>query len=618
MQMGSLENFIKNRGNYENLAFFGWWATLNQTIGIFYITGFKMPNAICYNKKANYDTFAEENISIYFEKAFEKSVDLYVAITDYVHMNGIVTQILKKIQVGKMFYFTSNKINRYIKELSFNAIDNFVQNRHRYNELLFFADDDALKVLIKLFYRCSMEMPEAICDSDADRYDLCVDGVIPIMSLDSAMHKFENPYIIVVESESLKKRLKQVHQKVPKKRVIYLNTNDIIEYIKKRDYSNYNFNMPKHMKKIEDKLKYYQYMYTKGNNIKIRTDDFFIKSKDKYVYLVDYMNQDYFGINDNRIASIYRFNSDKRYLTCDYPKGNKEDNIADSLKNVIEFNKYLKDKNIEFVYVQAPIVVKPNENDLHGDFEDCVNKNADRLVVKFRENNINVLDFREYLIRNEIDFKDWFYKTDPHWTARAAFTANKEICVYIKNSIDCNLNYDYLDINNYNIETHKNKFIGTFVTLNSGLLYAHNAEDFEMITPNFKTDLSWTCAEKGYHRRGEAKKSLVFHEHLHGAYYSVYPYAAYSLIHENYVVIKNHLINNNKKIFMINNSFGNALAMFISQQFKEVHFFDPRRENVNDKLFEAIEDVKPDIVLMLYHPPATMRSDVFDVNPNKK
>lgn len=91
-------------------------------------------------------------------------------------------------------------------------------------------------------------------------------------------------------------------------------------------------------------------------------------------------------------------------------------------------------------------------------------------------------------------------------------------------------------------------------------------------------------------------------------------YNAYSLIHANCTIIKNNINKNNKKLILINDSFSRPLSMFILQQFEEIHFVDFRHSDFNRKLLKTIEEVKPDMVLMMYSPTVTLKdANGFDV-----
>lgn len=326
--MQSLNDFIKKRNDYVNLAFFGGGATLNQRIELFSMYDLKMPDVVCDNNAENHNLMTENNIPMMsFEDAIYKYDNLHVVITSDKYMNEILQQVLTKIPIERVFYFTPNEIleynEQYVRSNTVTNIEELIKNRNNYEGLLFYIKDRYINISVKLFYRCSIEMPDAVCDDDEDKYDLPVEGVIPRMSFDSALEQFENSYIVVIVDDNFVNNIALLMGKVPRERIICLEIKAMSQYIKNRDYSKYDFHMPKHIKKIKDKLKYYQDLYAKRENIRVRTDDFFIKSKDKYVYLVDYMDRDKIEfdvlLNVNSKIKVVYHKLSNGYLSAEYP-----------------------------------------------------------------------------------------------------------------------------------------------------------------------------------------------------------------------------------------------------------------------------------------------------------
>lgn len=622
--MENLNYFIKNRENYKNLAFFGGGVALNQRIDIFYRCGLKLPSVVCDNNSVNYNSFVEESIPIMsFDDGLEKYDNLYVVITSDKYMNEILQQVLVKIPVERVFYFTPNEILDYNEKYGSDTIDKLIVDRNNYKSLLFYVNEEFINILVKLFYRCSIEMPDAVCDEDDDKYDLHVEGVIPIMSFDKALEQFEMPYIIIVHDNNFADNIRLLSDKLPKERIICFSVNEMQQYIKNRDYSKYDFNMPRHMKKIQDKLRYYQCLYANRKNIKVRTDDFFIKSEDKYVYLVDYMDTDKVEVDivlHNNIVlkrTIHMLNNEYLAVESHAYFEQEEQYIKKSVTNIARFSNYLSNKCIEFAYIQVTDNTSMIESEAGYNISKVANTNADIILAGLRENNINTLDFRDYIIKNKQLCEDWFFRTDAHWSNRGAFAANTVLCQYIQNILDYDLNFknEYFDIEKYDSKIYKDVFLGGIGRL-VGMLRSGECEEFELLTPKFDTDFEWICEEKSIAKRGRAEKVLILHEQLHGANNSVHHHSANSLMHKGYVVIKNHSAANDKTIFIINDSFSRTLVMFVTQQFKEVHFFDFRQEDFNTKLFNAIEKSQPTMVLMMYCIAHTL-SDVgaFNVKP---
>lgn len=162
--------------------------------------------------------------------------------------------------------------------------------------------------------------------------------------------------------------------------------------------------------------------------------------------------------------------------------------VSKYAQNTVNFAKKLKEKETPFVYIQAP------NKYLKGYTEEIVseynfsNKNADEFITMIKENNVDVLDLRELIIKENLNREELFYKTDHHWTTDTAFWAFTKIVEYM--NLAYNLNIDengfYTNINNYKKEFMEDCFLGSLGRRVgksvSGL------DDYTFIEPNFETD----------------------------------------------------------------------------------------------------------------------------------
>lgn len=572
----------------------------------------RMPVAICDNDVNKQGTKMYNIPVMSFDDACNRFDNINVVITNDVYMEEILQQVTEKIPSKQVrYYFQRELFGHRVKNKEL-LINRFIRNRDEYKNLVFFGAGEYLDKVMSFFEFCDISKPVAICDNDIGKQGAILYD-IPVISFDDAYDEFGNDMYIVITSVNINVQLEilyQITRKIHTENIYFFSYQDMPRL--KSDYMAEKDGRLVDPEYIKDKLKYYYDLYDKGENIRIENDNYFIKADEKYVDLIDYMDRENVNnihkikVNDDVfLINKYNIHPRKVFMENDY--------IEKSVENIISFNKYLSSKNIPFVYIQAPHIVSSLKGNNFENLYNDVNRHADKFIQKLNENNINTLDFRDYVMKNNIKTEDWFFRTDFHWTPRAAFEANKVICEYIAKHIDCEFNYEYFDLKNYNIETYEDVFLGNIGKI-VGLLYSEGGENFEMITPRFKTDFSWICEEKRYNNRGEAKDVLVFHEQLKRVYYKGTMYSSYSLAHELYTIIKNNINKNNKKLMLINDSFVKPLSMFISQQFEEVHLFDFRQDDFNRKLFEAIEEVKPDMVLMMYSLPPTLKdANGFDV-----
>ena len=132
------------------------------------------------------------------------------------------------------------------------------------------------------------------------------------------------------------------------------------------------------------------------------------------------------------------------------------------------------------------------------------------------------------------------------------------------------------------------------------------ADDFNLITPGFPTSL---IEEKSYEdsiRVGSFEETLLYGEQIYEKeYYHHDPYSGYCGGNHRLQIIKNQLENNGKKVLFIRDSFSHVVTPYLALQFKELHVADTRGEDIemyDEKVnwYEYMEEIKPDIVIVLY------------------
>lgn len=437
--------------------------------------------------------------------------DVYVMITNDRHMDEILKQITEKISSKKVRYYLKEELFNCILKNNDTSINKFISNRDEYKNLIFFGTGNHLDKVMSFFEVCNLDKLVMICDSDLNKQGSVLYD-IQVTSFDDAYNKFGSDMYIVITGADINTRLEilyQINIKLNIENVYFFGYPVMLslesDYMAKKDDRLLNHRY------IKDKLNYYYALYSRGESIEIENDNYFIKANEEYVDLIDYIDRGVKNIykikvnNNTFFINKYNIHSSQIFMENNY--------IENSVANIILFNKYLASKNIPFAYIQAPHIVASLKGDDFENMYDDVNKHVDKLIQKLNKNNINNLDLRDYIMKSDIKTEVLFFKTDFHWTPRAAFEVNKVICEYIAEYIDCELKYEYFEVKNYNVETYEDVFLGNIGKV-LGLLYVEGGESFEMITPKFETDFSWICDEKGYNNNGEAKEVLIFHEQL--------------------------------------------------------------------------------------------------------
>ena len=142
------------------------------------------------------------------------------------------------------------------------------------------------------------------------------------------------------------------------------------------------------------------------------------------------------------------------------------------------------------------------------------------------------------------------------------------------------------------------KKVGTYFTWNG-------ADDFDLILPKFKTDMTECQPFKNEIKNGAFEDTVLYKQHLEKNYYHTNNYCTYSGGDFRLQIMKNNLNTNGKKILLIRNSFACAVSPFLALNTSELHICDVRNYSyfVGNKINmeEYIKEIKPDFVLVLYH-----------------
>lgn len=350
--------------------------------------------------------------------------------------------------------------------------------------------------------------------------------------------------------------------------------------------------MPETAKKIIEQLREIEKKYLADN-------------KDKEIVLNEI-------IYKNEFLGVHRIGNYLGHLLHQEVSEEFTTDIEKSIVDITKLSNYLEEKNIPFMYMQLPCKVSKEGENLPKGVKNTSNIKSTQLVEGLKNGNVNVLDYRDVLIKQDIDFLDRFYKTDTHWKITESLNATKELCREIEKKCDVEIDWSKLEKSSYESIIYKDIFLGSAGKI-TGIIYS-GVDDFELLLPKYDTNYSWECTQKEFYKKGNAKDALLYHLQLDWNYEIVNPYGVYSLVNFGHTIIKNHDLKSDKKILCLNDSFSNPMAMFMASQFAEVHFLDLRGEKKDLK--KIIKEVNPSMVIMLYttfsynlHPLMT------DVNP---
>ncbi|MDR3170279.1 MAG: hypothetical protein LBU17_01480 [Treponema sp.] len=265
---------------------------------------------------------------------------------------------------------------------------------------------------------------------------------------------------------------------------------------------------------------------------------------------------------------------------------------------LVEFNDFLKDLNIDLLYVQSPH--KICKYDTVAGLSDFSNQNADELLHALDSRHIPHLDLREYIHEQQLDHHSLFYKTDHHWKAETGLWATKIIGAYLNTHNGFAIDTSIFDPDRYRYEVYKNWFLGSIgkkVTL-----MRTQPEDISLMYPLWDTNLTLQIPSLQIDTQGTFDIVYGYDRITKIDYYNLSPYGAYIYGDNPITIIHNNLSQDGKKVLFIKDSFVNVVDPFCALGVENVEVVDIRHFTGSVQTY--IEQSKPDIVIVMYNPSA--------------
>lgn len=113
---------------------------------------------------------------------------------------------------------------------------------------------------------------------------------------------------------------------------------------------------------------------------------------------------------------------------------------------VIRLDRYCKDKDIRFLYIQAPHkICKYEDKEISGTF-DHTNQNADDLLRSLSDAGVSTYDLRDELHEEGLDHHELFFKTDHHWLPITGLWAAGKIMDHLNGAYGWHMDTSLTDI----------------------------------------------------------------------------------------------------------------------------------------------------------------------------
>lgn len=286
----------------------------------------------------------------------------------------------------------------------------------------------------------------------------------------------------------------------------------------------------------------------------------------------------------------------------------KRPDTADFVVAFLRLHTFLEQKNIPFVYVQAPNKHMVHSTSFPAGVMDYCNQVSQFFINQLKQNGIRNLNLDEVHERNCKNEKELFYVTDNHWNIHGVFLSYVALIDYLKNlEIGKKLvgTEQTTDVNRYELRTWKGEYIGA-LGKRVGIGYSDIRDDYEMLFPKFKNDFLFQKrgANGGeiLNRSGEFKNVFFFPEYLEKKDIYQEKYTVFMGEGTAEEFIRNNSIENGLNVLVIKDSFAMPIAGFLSQNCESVTLLDIRNFARPRSVEEFVEDGEFDLVLFIASP----------------
>ena len=275
--------------------------------------------------------------------------------------------------------------------------------------------------------------------------------------------------------------------------------------------------------------------------------------------------------------------------------------VADS---ILDLQAKSESVGANFLYLAVP--EKGYYQSFPSNIDDVSKVNFDDYLNCLKEENVPVLSYVDEFEKLGMQNEEIYYYTDTHWTTNVGFLAAQLACNSLNRRYGIFFDQKKLDINNYNQKLYCDWFLGALGKKVGSCFTWKGADDFNLITPGFPTSLIEEKPFEDSIRVGSFEETILYGERIYEKeYYHHDPYSGYCGGNHRLQIFKNQLENNGKKVLFIRDSFSHVVTPYLALQFKELHVADTRGEDIemyDEKVnwYEYMEEIKPDIVIVLY------------------
>lgn len=265
--------------------------------------------------------------------------------------------------------------------------------------------------------------------------------------------------------------------------------------------------------------------------------------------------------------------------------------VDSEIKNVRNFEAWLNDEEIQYFHVIIPAPVGNEEDELNvqkSGYQVFSNEMADEFRDALREYDIDCVDIRDYMAKENKSYTNSFFQYEHHMVP----TAGMWMAGIVSNHIDERMNLisdrQVFDIGNY-LVTSAVKKDGL---MNNKLIVYEGKEKMEFMHPKFSTDIDKYIADYDLYLSGSFDDVM----------YADWDFPDYNTWNHGIKAIKtyrnNELLQEEPKILLLTESYSDVISPFLACAYANIDEIDLRL--FTGSLQDYIEKTKPDIVISMY------------------
>jgi len=267
--------------------------------------------------------------------------------------------------------------------------------------------------------------------------------------------------------------------------------------------------------------------------------------------------------------------------------------------NVIGFSRYLKERKIPFLYVQAPYKMDLGMKMVPAACHHHAYEDADELLSALVAAKVAVLDLRPHFAASVEDVERYFYRTDHHWNGDAIFEAYRLTTRRLADMLGISERTILNEINpsSWRRQTRPNWFLGSSGR-RTGRFFG-GLDEIVWYEPRFATQQSYARLQEGECGKGDFSTTFVRQDYIDNRP-DLFTQSAYDLYGGSrpLVCYRNMHAPVKRKIVAVGDSYSHPVWTLCSTVFAEIDVIDPRIWQ-KGTVAEYVVQTKPDMVVQL-------------------